>query len=806
MKYKILLKDSEGKEKIKEVILEEGTLRIGREKDNDLVLSSTDVSRHHAEIVLKGDSIAIIDLQSKNGTYVNGKKIDKSKLKVGDSIQIGSYVLEVDVMRDEAETVPVTVKESEEEKFPKLIGLTPPFEGDEIKVNKFPYKIGKKPINDLVINDEHVSREHAVLLKEDGNVILQDLNSTNGTFVNGQKIERRKLDSGDVIAFDIYQFRFELPGDRKTQIRTDKTTKVRFKEPMEEPVGKVEAKEPALELEEGPPGPGYLVVVAGSDKGKTFPLKGRLLYVGRGLQNDIVLSDNSVSDTHCAIRWIDGKFVIEDLNSKNGTFVNDKPVKVADLNSGDKIRIGRVNLLFTTRLEGVSVEKKERETEPITLEPRRAPVWPWILGFIGLAIAAWIVLKGPSRHISASSLNLLWHTKIRSISRATPTLSDITKDGIPDIILTAEDSLGGKIEAYSGSSHKLIWEYRPTLKTSGFASSPLAIDLSGDKVPEIIAPSVDGLVYAVDGLLGRKFWISEKKIVNGATTSPLASDFDHEGSIDIAIAGADGHIYFFDGDRGLLLKRSVYTSLPIVATPALVRINDDDIMDVVVTTGDGGIYTIDGKRKWQIWKYLSKEAISTSPIIANADADKEDEIVVITDGGNLLVFDLSDPNPRASYQLKIEVWDTPVAADITRDGIDEIIIPCRDGTVRVFDLYSRNFLWKTKVASPDDKILSPVLADISGDGIPDVFCVSHSDGAVRVIDGDRGRILTAEKLGVSVSVPPSLGDVDGDGTLDIVVVSDLGDLFALTTGYPLKKRGQVVWPTYKHDFYRSGSM
>ena len=68
-------------------------LRIGREVDNDVVLPDDfQVSRHHAEVVRSGDESTLVDLKSRNGTFVNGRRIDSAVLRDGDVVAIGAQL------------------------------------------------------------------------------------------------------------------------------------------------------------------------------------------------------------------------------------------------------------------------------------------------------------------------------------------------------------------------------------------------------------------------------------------------------------------------------------------------------------------------------------------------------------------------------------------------------------------------------------------------------------------------------------------------------------------------------------------
>lgn len=69
--------------------------------------------------------------------------------------------------------------------------------------------VGRSPYNHVVLDDGRISRQHAKLSPEDGGFAVQDLESSNGTFVNDQKVERRTLCAGDVVRFGPFRFRFD---------------------------------------------------------------------------------------------------------------------------------------------------------------------------------------------------------------------------------------------------------------------------------------------------------------------------------------------------------------------------------------------------------------------------------------------------------------------------------------------------------------------------------------------------------------------------------------------------------------------
>ena len=71
--------------------------------------------------------------------------------------------------------------------------------------------IGRRPYNDLVLDDLTASGEHAVIQREGVGHVLRDLDSRNGTRVNGQRVTHCLLKHGDVIAIGVYSLDYESP-------------------------------------------------------------------------------------------------------------------------------------------------------------------------------------------------------------------------------------------------------------------------------------------------------------------------------------------------------------------------------------------------------------------------------------------------------------------------------------------------------------------------------------------------------------------------------------------------------------------
>jgi two-component system cell cycle response regulator len=99
---------------------------------------------------------------------------------------------------------------------------------------------------------------------------------------------------------------------------------------------------PKLLAAEAAHGPECLVVLYGASIGRKIDIEDDEVFIGRDHANHVVLDVDSVSRRHARIGHVDDMRVVEDLDSTNGTYLNDQPVDCCELRSGDLVRIGDV--------------------------------------------------------------------------------------------------------------------------------------------------------------------------------------------------------------------------------------------------------------------------------------------------------------------------------------------------------------------------------------------------------------------------------------------------------------------------------
>lgn len=201
---------------------EEGIINIGRNQDNDLILNDLQVSGNHAQLVIEENRCFIIDLNSSNGTYVNGEPIasrEHWELHEDDTIQIGEKCFQFRFLNSSQETILMgQTTFSPPETRETIITPQDRSQGEMIvsaeSVNlqgRSELKIGRDPQNDQVIAHPSVSRFHGRIQKEDESFYIYDLNSTNGTYVNGRAIHKKRvLKPGDLISIGPWRSEFNI--------------------------------------------------------------------------------------------------------------------------------------------------------------------------------------------------------------------------------------------------------------------------------------------------------------------------------------------------------------------------------------------------------------------------------------------------------------------------------------------------------------------------------------------------------------------------------------------------------------------
>jgi pSer/pThr/pTyr-binding forkhead associated (FHA) protein len=278
--------------------------------------------------------------------------------------------------------------------------------------------IGRELDNDIVLDDDRVSRRHAELRWERGRVELADYGSLNGTRVNQQAVRGRlPLRNGDLIEFGQHRYRLALqPGE--TQAAGALPERLEAPETLEtrktaSASGSFALGAPVLQVT-------LIQGEVASGNGTTWPLAGPLTTIGRDPTCGVPLADSSISRLHAQITRQPAGHFIADLQSSNGVYLNGSRLSApAQIFAGDVVALGDCLL----RCEEVATQVRPAPAAPSAQGTPEAPAMgvqltpPAVSASPTVAITPTGATGAPSFHMRISPT---WNTHRTSRPRLAP--------------------------------------------------------------------------------------------------------------------------------------------------------------------------------------------------------------------------------------------------------------------------------------------------------------------------------------------------------------------------------------------------
>jgi pSer/pThr/pTyr-binding forkhead associated (FHA) protein len=358
-----------------------GETIIGSAPGSAIVLEGEGVQPRHAILLGTPQGAAAIRAAGPEvDLLVNGVRLgaDPTPVLHGDKIQIGPHeVLAVDDRRightqlfDSGAFTDLAPSARPSTGGPsggRLVCLT---DGREYTISGERLVFGRDAGCDVVVGGTEVSRRHAEIERISEGYVLNDF-SVNGTYVNGERVGRQHLLArADVIRIGHDEFRFYADVASPPTPRPRRSVPPQVTAPQP-PTGAgarlsdtMHGLPPsALSAAATPTQPqvaplASLLVRSGALKGRRLPVKVPIVNIGRADFNDVVIADASVSTSHAKLQRRDDVWVLTDLGSTNGTFVEGERLsgEVA-LGPGTTVKFGEVAVLFEPLDESAPIRR-----------------------------------------------------------------------------------------------------------------------------------------------------------------------------------------------------------------------------------------------------------------------------------------------------------------------------------------------------------------------------------------------------------------------------------------------------------------
>ncbi len=214
---------------------------------------------------------------------------------------------------------------------------------DAIELTKERTTVGRRPYNDVVIDNLAVSGEHAVFVWRDAQLSVEDLQSTNGTFVNGRAVQSAVLHLGDLIEIGRFQLRFETPAGWMPELNTqaadlaqEREAEAAWSNSHPAPLASLHPPTPPSLAPEGALAMGHLHVLTGVAAGRDLVLTKPVTTVGvAGVTTAAIDRRADGFD----IRMLEGQTPLR----VNGVPVGTQPLRLRD---GDEIELAGSTMRF----------------------------------------------------------------------------------------------------------------------------------------------------------------------------------------------------------------------------------------------------------------------------------------------------------------------------------------------------------------------------------------------------------------------------------------------------------------------------
>ena len=195
---------------------------VGKAPGSHIKLSGDDVAMNHCRILRRGEEYWLYALCERCPTTVNGAAVRKVALSSGDRIGVGATELVFELLAPEdASAPPPAPSMAPAEKAEKARGAEPPRAARLVVLDgeargtvysltgKEQFKVGRSSTSDIRLPDAKVSRDHCTIEQVEGHYIVVDLESANGTVVNGERIRKTVLQNNDFVRLGFTLLKFE---------------------------------------------------------------------------------------------------------------------------------------------------------------------------------------------------------------------------------------------------------------------------------------------------------------------------------------------------------------------------------------------------------------------------------------------------------------------------------------------------------------------------------------------------------------------------------------------------------------------
>lgn len=416
----------------------------------------------------------------------------------------------------------------------------------------------------------------------------------------------------------------------------------------------------------------------------------------------------------------------------------------------------------------------------------------------------------------AQTPTVKWSYPLHDVSFGQPAAADLDGDGKLEIVFSCywNDS---NVYVLNGQTGALKWKHN--LGGCNDAG-PLLKDVDGDGKPEVIvASSCNPVTTCFNGITGGIKWQTP---TGGSDSPPSVADIDGDGQLEILHGEFNGHVICLNAKTGAIKwDLTVDPNAAIESEPAILDADKDGHLDFIVATwsysGNNRVLCYKGSDHTLMWQStLPKDLIYHGPAFGDIDKDGKMEITIGDYKANLFCLNAENGSP-----LWIDSFPTPynyigaptTLADLDRDHYLDVIY-CDAYHVGAVN-HNGGVMWTYTIPNYGTAFRGVTVADVNNDSVLDVT-FGTSEGDVISLNGASGSMIRSISLRTvyndtfEIDNAPLIADLDGDGIKDLFIVGGKARYPNITVNYGkayLLSWGVGKgpdWKMFRHDERRSG--